>query len=75
MIKFVIWGLGRNGKILYEMLGKSLIVAYMDSDEKYKGKEYHGIPVITLNEYIRNYGKYPIIISVASYEDEISGIT
>lgn len=46
----------------------------MDSDEKYKGKEYHGIPVITLNEYIRNYGKHPIIISVAAYEDEISKI-
>lgn len=71
MLKFVIWGLGRNGKILYEMLGKSRIAAYIDRDTKYIGKEYGGITVITLNEYIAKYSKYPIIISAIAYEHEI----
>ena len=49
MHKFVIWGVGRNGKELYESIGCENIIAYID---KYTDrKEYNGIPIISINEY------------------------
>lgn len=71
-MQFIIWGLGRNGRVLYEILGENRIKAYMDSDEKYLGANYKGIPVITLDQYKEAYQKYPIIISVAEFASEIS---
>lgn len=73
-MQFVIWGLGRNGKILYEMLGKDRIIAYIDSNEKYLGGNYNNIPVISLEEYKRAYIDFPIIISAVAFTDEISKV-
>lgn len=73
-MQFVIWGFGRNGRILYEILGTGRITAYIDSNEKFIGTSYKGIPVITLEQYQKVYKKYPIIISAMDYTGEISSI-
>lgn len=69
MHKFVIWGVGRNGKELYEIIGCENIIAYID---KYTDrKEYNGIPIISINEYANRYNKIPVVISVDGQEDNI----
>jgi len=61
--KFVIWGTGERGTIISDFLGKSQIIAYIDSDIKKQGSFYLGCPVISFDEYRRKFSGYFIIVT------------
>ncbi len=69
MIKFVIWGIGNNGKYLSEFIDKESIVAFIDQFSNLK--EYDGIPVIGYSDYKQMFLKYPIIISIEQYQSVV----
>lgn len=70
-MKFVIWGAGKKGRIIYGMLGTEHIAAYIEGNTQLCGTEYKGIPIIDFETYKKEYWKYPIIVSPYNYEDEI----
>ncbi len=67
-MKFVLWGLGIKGKRVFKFLGKSKIAAIIESDESKTGMTYENVPIVHLEEYMKNYRNYFIIISPNNYE-------
>lgn len=70
-MKFVIWGLGKYGKILFQIVGKENVMAIIESNNDYIGTFYNDVPVITLQEYKDKYLEYLIIISPKYHIQEI----
>ncbi len=70
-MEFVIWGAGKRGKHVLYQIGKEHVRAFVDKDPKKQEKGYLGIDVISLEEYIKDYQNFFIIIS---FLDETSGI-
>lgn len=66
--KFVMWGLGNRGKMLYQLLAKENIVAVIDSNPEYKDI-WNGVSVINLDIYLENYKEYPIVITPLKCEE------
>ena len=71
-MKFVIWGAGYYGKIIIKILGTARIKAVIDTDEKKVGAKLFKIPIISIDEYLRHYKDYIIIICVRNNVDIIS---
>lgn len=66
-MEFVIWGLGKRGKIAAEFIGHQYVKAFIDSDRMLQGTEYYGIPVIAFEQYLDSYKS--CILLVSPYED------
>ena len=69
--RFIIWGAGKAGRVLYDILGSQCIIAYIESNAELQNTKYSGIPIISFETYKDNYWGYPIIVSPRDYEDEI----
>lgn len=63
-MKIVIWGIGTRGKRIFSRLMPGEVVAFIDSDKEKIGLTYEGIEIISLEQYIENYSKYFILISL-----------
>ena len=63
-MKYVIWGASHRGRILYELLGKERIAAYIDSDPAKRECSFKGCPVIDYDTYKEQYKEYVVIISM-----------
>lgn len=68
-MQFVIWGAGKRGERLYYHLGKEHIVAFIDENKSKIGQLYHGVKIIDLETYKKEYGEECIVIS--THEQEI----
>lgn len=62
-MNYVIYGAGYRGKRLLDYVGAEKICAFIDVDIEKQGGEYCGKPVISLNEYIKEYESCFIIIT------------
>lgn len=69
-MKYVIWGAGNRGKILYYLLGQEKIEAFIDTDYKKVGQFVNGKPIIDLITYKKKYMD-KIIIATPVYANEI----
>ena len=63
-MKYVIWGAGHRGRILYELLGKDRIAAFIDSNPEKIGKSFGGCPIIDYTTYKERYISNIIIVSI-----------
>lgn len=64
MTKFVVWGIGHRGRILYELLGTGRIIAFIDSNPEKIGSTYKECPIIDYDTYKQNYRAFAIIVSM-----------
>lgn len=63
-MRYVIWGAGERGARVFSHLKNEDVCAFIDSDEKKRGKEYLNKPIISFEEYKRSYLDCYIIISI-----------
>lgn len=68
MLNFVIWGIGKRGKIAAEFIGYQYIKAFIDSNVMLQGTDYNGIPVIDIEQYFDRYSNCFLLVS--PYEKE-----
>ena len=64
-MKFVIYGAGYRGKRLQDYLGSDRVVAYIDGNIDRRQDIFCGKPIISLEDYIKDYRDIFIIISPA----------
>jgi len=64
-LKYVVWGAGGRGKVIFDLLGKQKIVAFIDSNPEKQGKTFFGCPIIDYDQYKKDYKSYVIIVSIA----------
>lgn len=69
VMKIVIWGVGTWGKRIYHHLRPGEVVAFIDSDPDKIGSDYEGISIINLEQYIKEYSHYFILVSPIRHED------
>jgi hypothetical protein len=69
--QFVIWGAGKLGRVLVDLLGKERIIAFIDNDLTRVGTSCNNIPIIDYETYKKGLIQYPIIISARDAENEI----
>ena len=64
MNNYIIWGVGSQGTIIYELLKKDIkIEAFIDNDPKVIGSSFKGFKVISFAEYLLLIEKPTLIIS------------
>ncbi len=63
-MKFAVWGAGQKGKIILSVMGQELISCFIDSNVFLHGTNVQGIPVISFEEYLKDYTNSVIIISM-----------
>lgn len=69
-LKVILWGLGRHGKSIVDILGCENVIAIIESDpQKLAQKTYLEIPIIDFATYRIDYSKYYIAISPSKYTD------
>lgn len=69
--KFALWGNGCRGNGLIGVLEPQNVSVIVDSDLKKAGTYYRGIPIISPDEYVKNYSKTPIIVTPKESEKKI----
>ena len=67
IMKYVIFGAGARGKLIMHFLGQNNVVAFVDNEETFWGKNYDGIPIISFAEYKKLYSDYFIIVTPIFY--------
>lgn len=67
-MKFVIWGAGFRGKLFVDVLGEENVIAFIDRNRK--NNYITNKNIISLEEYIKKYKEYIIVISPL-YDREI----
>lgn len=65
IVEFVIYGAGYRGKRLQNYLGSDRVVAYIDGNMDRRQHFFCGKPIISLEDYIKDYHDFFIIISPA----------
>lgn len=68
MIKFVIWGAGHRCQEVVNFLGMQQIVAIVDNDESKQNTLFSGIRIISKEEYLRSFFRFPIIVTPLNAE-------
>lgn len=63
-MKYIVWGAGHRGKILFELLGKEKIMAYIDSNPEKIGSSHMNRPIIDYETYKNQYSQYPVIVAL-----------
>ncbi len=70
-VKIVIWGFGGRGKALFNFLGANNVAAFIDSNKRYEGANYHDVPVIDVARYVEKYSDYLVVVSPIEQTTEI----
>lgn len=70
---YVIYGAGYRGKRFYEYIGGKNVRAFIDMDVAKQGGICHGLPIISLDEYLRKYESCFIVIT-PTYSNNIEEI-
>lgn len=64
MEKYIIWGVGNQGKDLYELFKEAVIIeAFIDNNPDLINTTYNNIRIISFKDYLNLEDKLPIIIS------------
>lgn len=71
MIKYIVWGLGYEGKWFIHEMNSEEIAYIIDNNSVYKGEKWNGIPILSWNEYTKMGEDYPIVVSAIRHWDEI----
>jgi len=71
MFKIDVWGIGRLGRDIVDVIGKDKIGILVDKNPYKLGKEYEGIEIISPKEYYRKKRKNPIVVTPKGFEKEI----
>lgn len=71
-MKYIIWGAGRRGARVLNVMGSSNIIAFIESDEDRVGKIYCEKKIISFSEYLAQYQEYFIIISMKKYREIVN---
>jgi len=74
-MKYFIWGAGKRGERVLNVLGSSNILAYIESDEAKVGNMYCGKKIISFNKYLDQHEDYFIIISIKKYREVVNILT
>lgn len=64
MMKYIVWGAGHRGRVLFDLLGAEKIAAYIDANPEKIGGSYMGCPIISYETYKRQFRQYIIIVSL-----------
>jgi len=68
-MKYVIWGAGRRGERVLQVVGNANIIAYIESDKSKIGEKYCGKEVISFEKYLNSYTDFFLIISTREYRE------
>ena len=71
MIKIDVWGKGRLGRDIIDLIGKEMIGVIVDKNVSSDEDEYEGIRIIGPDEYFSSISKNPIIVTPKGFEKEI----
>lgn len=71
LTRFVVWGAGKNGRTLLNLLKAERIAAFIDSNREIQNTEYKNIPIISYEKYKKFYIQFPVIIGPERAETEI----
>lgn len=63
MRKYVVWGVGVRGKMAVDFLGLPQICAFLETNPKLVHTECAGRPVISFEDYLREYRTCHIIVT------------
>lgn len=69
-MNYVIYGAGHRGKRFLDYIDEKKVCAFIDADTTKQGKIYHGVPIISLDEYMMKYESCFIVVTPA-YNDDI----
>lgn len=70
MIKFAVWGIGIRGKKLVKRT-RDKVICIIESNPALCNTYFEGIPVISCEEYVRQYSTYPVMVTPLEFEKEI----
>ncbi len=70
-VPVIIWGCGLRGKTFFETIDPSDVVAFIDEKKYGNEPDYCGKKIISFEDYLEDYIKYPVIISATYYDKEI----
>lgn len=62
-MKFVVWGIGMNGTFAVDFVEITNIVAFIDTNVNFIGKQFFDRPIIDFNMYKEKYRDYFILIT------------
>lgn len=68
-VQYVLWGLGRRGKRMINVLGIDSIEAFIDKDSKYKDQTYMGKKIISFEEYKKHYVNLILMVTPKDNEE------
>lgn len=71
MRKIIIWGAGRRGKAVVDAIGADRVLAIVEKNCKLVGLEYKGIPIVSPEKYLYDYGNNPILVTPEGYEEKL----
>ena len=76
MKEIVLFGIGKKAKVILDSMQRDgcHVVAAICSDLGKVGTNFHGVPVIGIEEYLRKYQGLQVVISSTAYAKEIEGI-
>ena len=64
IMKFAIWGTGQKGRISFDVLGMERVSCFIDSKKNIQGKSVQGCPVVSFEDYLKEYQDSLIIVSM-----------
>ena len=70
--KYIIWGAGSRGDLIFNILGESSIECFIEGDRSKVGDYHKEKKIIDIEEYKNSYGEYYIIVSPVEYDDIIN---
>lgn len=71
MTRFVVWGAGKNGRTLLNLLKADRIAAFVDNNSEIQNTTYENIPIVSYDTYTKSYIQFPVIIGPEAAEKEI----
>ncbi len=68
-MRYVIWGTGKKGGRLFELLKSERVLAFIDGDVSKQGQYFEKKDILSYESYKKLYNGVPIIISMVDYID------
>ncbi|MCM1112006.1 MAG: DUF115 domain-containing protein [Muribaculum sp.] len=68
-MKYVVWGLGRNGKNIIDFVMPENVLAIIDSNRSLLGTYYRKIPMISFQQYMEDYDPQTHLLIVTPQEN------
>lgn len=66
---YVLWGIGKRGKRMIDVLGFEFIEALIDTNPRYRNQTYMGKAFIDIETYKEKYSNLPIMVTPVENED------